>query len=238
MERSPPRAIEPQIAANVAPSSALTRDRGRLGYARAERMRTFDTRPEVPFEWRIDVEARLARVPSDHTIKGLFCGSLLRLLDTPWETLRPLLVAPPADGRYVAYKDYPQVDYCHIALAAARQLFPEHPLPEAARLLARQDLEVFAASPIGRILFRAPRSLPGLLLHLPSLYRMVVRGGAIRSAALADGAVRLWFRDYHGWVDCYTVGTLEGIVLHYDREPRIRVLLEDETCAAYEIRWA
>lgn len=201
-------------------------------------MWSYWTETDVPLLGDIDVEPRLARIPSSHTLKGMFFPSIVASLGPEgWERMRPLLRAPPRHDRYVAFSNYPQVDYCRIALEAARRLHPEVPLPEGARLLGRGDFTAFARSRVGTVLLSLAGDLPAVLERLPTVYAKVTSGGRVRSERTAEG-VRLSYEDFHGWVDCYTLGTIEGVVMHFDRKPRIRVHLESETDATYEVHWS
>lgn len=204
---------------------------------RGAAMESFEVTPRQRLERRVDAEARILRVPPDHVIKGLFCQSLVDLLEDEWPAVRSRLLAPPDGGRYQPFRDYPQRDYCRIALAAAERTFPEDPLSEAARRLGRQDLTVFASSPMGRALFEPSAGLAEIFRRLPQLYGMVVDGGAIETRVLGERCAQVIFTDYHGWVDCYTVGTIEGIVQHYEGSPRIRVTLHSTVDAEYEVCW-
>lgn len=201
-------------------------------------MWSYDTEADTPLVGDIDVESRLARVPRSYTLKGMFFGSLVASLgDDGWEAIRPQLRAAPRFDRYVPFSDYPQVDYCRIAVAAAARLHPDVDLPEAARRLARGDFAVFARSRVGAVLMSLAGDLPTVLSGLPSLYQKVTRGGNVESERLDGGGVSLRYTDYHGWVDCYTLGTIEGVVMHFGQRPHIRVSLESETRATYDVRW-
>lgn len=200
---------------------------------------SFVADPEVRLLGTIDAESRLAQVPSDYTLKGMFFGSVVESLgQEAWQYLKLELSAPPRGGRYVPFVDYPQVDYCRIALAAAARLYPEQPMPEAARRLGRHDFSVFTQSRVGKVLLHLAGDLSAVLQSLPSTYSKVSRGGRITSSPLSDGGVRLEYVDYHGWVDCYTLGTIEGIVQHFGHRPSIRVSLASETEATYDVHWS
>ena len=129
------------------------------------------------------------------------------------------------------------MDYCRIALTAAKRLHPDVALPEAARLLGRGDFAEFARSRVGAVLLSLAGDLPTVLEKLPSVYAKVTRGGRVSAERVDDRRVRIAYRDYHGWVDCYTLGTIEGVVMHFDRAPRIEVSLESEIDATYDVTW-
>ena len=68
---------------------------------------------------------------------------------------------------------------------------------------------------------------PDTLKRMPSLYEMTLEGGSFSAEAI-EGGVRIALRDFYGWLDCYPLGTLEGIVLHHGFRPRVEMHLEDE----------
>jgi len=40
-----------------------------------------------------------------------------------------------------------------------------------------------------------------------------------------------------GWVDCYSIGTVEGIVQHVGHSPNIDVKIQKYGYATYDVRW-
>jgi len=202
-------------------------------------MQKFVAEPSVPFKGSFDAEARFKRFPSDYTMKGMFFGHLVRTLgEQGFREVAPSLVHAPRGGRYLPFRDYPQVDYSRMAHATALRRHPYVALAEAARRVARQDFAAFAASTIGRVTLSMIGDAGSALMKFPDMYRMVLTGGSVRAAPLDDATgVRLEYVDFLGWVDCYAIGTIEGLVLHYGRMPTIDVELLGEDHAIYEVRW-
>ena len=71
---------------------------------------------------------------------------------------------------------------------------------------------------------------------MPSLYEMTLEGGSYEASEI-DGGVRIALRDFYGWLDCYPVGTLEGIVLHFGHRPRVEIHLQDELNGHFDVTW-
>lgn len=184
-----------------------------------------------------DAEVRFARFPEHYKIKGMFFGRIVRVLgEAGYRPLEPLLVDPPRLGRYMPFADYPQVDYSRLCHAAAVHEWPSVPVPEAMRRLARLDFGEFASSTVGRVTLALTGELAESLSKLPDLYRMSLKGGRVSAEPSGDG-VRVRFEDFYGWVDCYPIGTLEGVVHHYGREANIEGEIHDDRSATYEVRW-
>lgn len=185
----------------------------------------------------VDPEERFARFPSYYTLKGMFFARMIAVIGTDgYEALEPHLLRPPRLGRYMPFIDYPQVDYSRLCLAAAVREWPKQPVLEAMRRLARLDFSEFAQSRIGRVSLAMTGGLGDALAKLPDLYQVSLKGGQVWAERVAGG-VSVRFEDFYGWVDCYPLGTLEGVVHYYGRQPVIEAEVHDERSATYEVRW-
>lgn len=172
----------------------------------------------------VDVEAKVQALGNQHVLKGMFFTSVLQGLPAgEWEALAAQLVDPPRDGRYVAFRDYPQSDYLRISVAVAQHRFPGVGTREGLRQLSRRDFDVFAASRFGKVLLSLVRDARGALMKFPVVYDKVAGGDYQMSAKELDPhTVRVEFARYpHTWA--FQVGQLEATVLHYGTEPEILV---------------
>jgi uncharacterized protein (TIGR02265 family) len=188
-------------------------------------------RPEAGLTGSFDLEAIIASFPSTYTVKGMFCSRYAALLDDDYASLRQHLIQPARDGRYVAFKDYPQADYTRIVAAAAAKVFPNLPLSEAVRRLARDDIHTFSTSVFGKVLMTLVGDPATALRHLPDAYVRVAPGPNVWTEELDVRSMRLVFRRHRGIVE-YMLGQLEGIVMSFNRVPLVTVRrLEPETVA-------
>lgn len=163
-------------------------------------------------------------MPASHVVKGMFFRPLVKELGPAgWEALVPSLRWPPRSGRYVAFKDYPQHDHLLVLGALARERYPRVSLREALRRLAREDVRTFAESTFGGVMLSLVRDARGALHKIPMVYERVARGDwTISTSDGADGTVSLEFERYYGdW--SYTLGQLEGVVIHYGGAPQTTV---------------
>lgn len=190
----------------------------------------------TPLDSAPDPEARFQRFPSSYTIKGMFFSRPIEILGADYNALLPQLKRPQSGGRYLAFRDYPQEDYSRISHAAATRRWPHVSVAEAMRQLARDDIRIFGASRLGRVVLAMTGDVTSSLLKLPEMYGMSLKGGEVTAETVQEG-VKLEFRDFLGWVDCYPVGTVEGLVLHYGQEPEVEIECSGEGDATYLVRW-
>lgn len=196
----------------------------------------FRVTPDTILEDGPSAEERIARTPRSYTIKGLYLARHVRALGLPWSELGAMLDAPPPEGHYHAFGDYPQADHARLAVLAARKQFPSVPLREALRRLERTVAQVFADSSMGRMLGGLVTDPKTAFRLFPAAYRLAQHGGAVRTIERPRG-VRLELRAFAPWLDCSLVGTIEGTVVLFGRRPLIEVDMLSDTDADYDIEW-
>jgi uncharacterized protein (TIGR02265 family) len=191
-------------------------------------------RPEQPFEGPLDADAIAATFPASYMVKGMFCSRFAELLGGDFERVAPKLSAAPRGGRYVPFKDYPQSDYTHLVIAAARKRFPDRSVREAVRCTARDDLATFAASMFGKIVLALAGDARTTLLRTPDAYKRVAPGPRVRADDLDPTCVRVVFEEHRGIAE-YLVGQLEGVVLSFGHRPTVVVRQLAETTLAFDV---
>ncbi len=181
-------------------------------------------------------EERFRAFPEDHSIKGMYFPRLVAQL-SPSELELAGLREPPRGGRYLPFKSYPQHDYSRVAYLAACKQHPRLSTREAMRRVARDDFQQFAESRVGKISLSFISDCGEALRRLPDLFNMSLTGGSFGAEREGD-RVRLQFRDYHGWLDCYMFGVLEGIVLSFGNTPRLEADLATECEGTVDVTWS
>ncbi len=186
----------------------------------------FVTSSSVRLEGDVDLEATVAAIPEHFRTKGMFFARYVAALGEEWEVLLPSLLEPAKHGRYHAFEGYPMRDYLRVFDRVARARFPGS-TREAFRLLARGEVEVFAASTLGKVTFSLLREPGATLLRYPELLKVMVRGG-VEVAAERLGARRIAVRhpQFRGSIE-QGIGVVEGLVQTFDEEPRVEVTLAD-----------
>ncbi len=181
------------------------------------------------------LEERLALTPPDHLLKGMFFADVLTELGPDAvQRLLPTLDAPPRLGRYLPFSDYPQRDHARLVLALVRRsgTFPR----EAIRRLHQRNARRFAESGAGKILMHLAVDARRVLLAMPRVHAMTGKSGHCEARDTGRG-VRLSYRDWSPWLDCSTLGNLEGAVAFMGRKAHIEAELTSLTDADFDVRW-
>jgi uncharacterized protein (TIGR02265 family) len=153
-----------------------------------------------------------------------------------WRDVEPRLSKRPALGRYLPFSDYPQEDFSRLAHAVAVHKEPRLEVVEAMRRLGRVDISTFAKSSLGSVVFAlVAGDVTSALLKLPDMYRMSLKGGTVTATREGEGTIVLAFDDFYGWLDCYPVGQIEGLVAHYGRTAEIEMDLSTEIRGTYRV---
>jgi uncharacterized protein (TIGR02265 family) len=180
---------------------------------------SFTVLPQDTLVQPVDPDARMKLYPPGTTVKGLFFARLAAL------------------GSHYAWRDYPQVDYARLTYDAAHARFPQLPLAEGLRRVARDDFATFAREASGMLALAFVRTPQALLTALPRLYKMVLKGGTVHVNQKTETHVDLEYRDFFGQLDCYVIGQLEGMIQHYGAHPRIDVRLVKREHAFFRVGW-
>jgi uncharacterized protein (TIGR02265 family) len=190
---------------------------------RLDEVRTTVVHPGDILVGEIDVEEHVREIPGSYLVKGMFFARLVEQLGADWSLVEGQLLRAPRDGRYVAFKDYPQADYMRLSVALARKVHPRQSLREAVRRVARKDFDVFAASTFGKVVLAVVGDARGALLKTPFVYSKMTSGDQVVDGFELDPrTVRLEFRpNYGSWE--YVLGQLEGVASHYGRPPVVTV---------------
>lgn len=180
-------------------------------------------RSGVPLHGTYDVEGEVQSIPQGYNVKGMFFDRLLVVLGSDFEQLQGTLSKPPERGRYVAFRDYPGVDFVRLAAAAARKAHPQRGLREAVRRLALDDFQVFSDSVVGKVTLAVVSDARAALKKVPFIYRSLAPGQwEITAEELDERSVRLEFHPFIGRWE-YAVGQFEGAILHYGPRSLISV---------------
>ena len=174
--------------------------------------------------------------PRTHTVKGMFLARMVTELGSAWDTVEGDLIAPPRWGKYLPFADYPMIDQGILSFAAAARRHPRLPLGEAVRRLARDDIQVFLQSTVGRITASVVDGARSALLAVPLGYKHTVKGCWYEAEATGERSVRLVLHDLGGaWG--YQLGQLEGIVMNWGGTPRTTCAQLDARRRSFTIGW-
>lgn len=184
-----------------------------------------------------DPASKIATWPDGPMLRGMFFRHLLEILGPDAPPLIGKGSEPPRAGKYLPFMNYPQKDHARLFLAAARKKYPHEPLPQAMRLLGRQNYAAFLSTTVGQVMASLVRDAKGALLKLPDALAMVHPAGRITAESIGDRRVRIVFRGYVGWLDITMVGTVEAIVMHYTAAPTLDVTMHSDSDADFIVSW-
>ncbi|MCC6807730.1 MAG: DUF2378 family protein [Deltaproteobacteria bacterium] len=200
-------------------------------------MLQFTTDLAVPLTIDFDLEERLAEIPREMTVKGMFLARAAGVLGSDLQAILPTLTHPPRFGRFIPFADYPVVDHMRVSVLAA---FKEHPRlakAEAIRIYERESVHTVAASTIGKVMVKLIPDVKAAYMRVPETSRMIAPSWEIKAFVEGERTVRLSYRNSAGFLDCGTIGSLEGIALMYKETPKIEVILATRRSADYIVRW-
>lgn len=191
---------------------------------------------DVPLVGDVSLPRLLAAVPKGATIKGMFCARYVSAIDEPWDEVSEDLDAPPADGHYTAFEDYPFADYQRLLDKAARNRFPRSSTREAYRLLGRGDVEVFACSTLGKVTLSLLKDPAAAVTRYPEIVGVLTRGSVSGAATRTDAGVSVYFPRVVGAPES-AIGILEAIVMLYEAKPRVELAVHPGGSATFHVSW-
>jgi uncharacterized protein (TIGR02265 family) len=198
-------------------------------------MSTFTVSHDARLEGDVDLDAVLATIARGVTIRGLFFLRYVKAISTPWSSVSTRLEAPPRGGDYHALARYPLGDYqILLDIAARERAGSASATREAYRLLGRGEVEVFASTSIGKVAMTMMREPGAALVRYPEVITLVLEG--VGGVARRKGdQVTITFARFTGAIES-TVGTLEAMVLMFDRTPKVDVTV-DGPSVTFVVRW-
>ncbi len=178
---------------------------------------TFSREDFVALDWNapLEMNARLAAVPKDVTIKGMFL-------------LRALRQAKQRGGfsvkkRYTAFSDYPASEVLEVFLDCARHAFPNVTEREGLRRLGISAYPTFAETVPGKVLLAMTNlSWTSVLDFAPRAYATV--GGARVSVEWqGERCAVVKLRDLWSFPDAYHIGVFEGAMREFETGGTTRI---------------
>jgi len=199
------------------------------------RARVSEHTPGEPLVGDVDLKVALSYIPPDNVVKGLFFTRWVAALGEEWEQVLPQLDAPAKHGRYHAFEAYPMRDYLRLVDRVARSRMPGA-TREGYRVLSRGEVEVFAASTLGKVTFSLIRDPGAALVRYADFHTLFAPGALTRARREDDRRVVISHSRYRGtWEQ--GLGICEALVLAFDQQPRVTVTVEMDRRVSFDIRW-
>jgi uncharacterized protein (TIGR02265 family) len=192
----------------------------------------FSTEADVPLPGDVDLPAILSDVPRGYSLKGMFFA---RFVGEAWPVVEKDLDLPPPSGKYHAFESYPLSDYIRVFDRIARARFPGS-TREAYRLLARGEVEVFAATTLGKVTFSMLRDPEVALERYPELFGVLSKGPVVHAERTGPKRIGVTYQQLSGSTE-YIVGVLEGLAMAFDVVPSLDVDIDASRRAVFTVRW-
>jgi uncharacterized protein (TIGR02265 family) len=178
----------------------------------------------------LDLEAVLARIPDHATVKGMYLNGVVKDARAQGVELEA--------SRYVSLDDYPARDYHALVAQAAAKLHPDVPLREGLRRLGRSAFPTLRESMVGRMVFGVVGDDPAALFKLVSkawsLSQNTVRAELISAE---PGRVVVNMTGFDWFVDDFTLGIFEGVILSTGHTPTVGVRHPRKLETDFECLW-
>ncbi|MEB2314407.1 MAG: DUF2378 family protein [Sorangiineae bacterium] len=152
----------------------------------------------------LELEARIAKLPSGATVKGMFLSSIAKLVEGRGG-------ARPGRERYLAFSSYPLREMLELLPVAAERAYPGVPVRDGMRRLGRLAYPTFTASTLGRVVMSVASNEPLAALKLaPKSYALIGNTGSARVVEVDARSAILELRGVWGFPEAYNVGVHEG----------------------------
>lgn len=157
----------------------------------------------------LDVAQRLAAVPKDRTVKGMFFSAALRQAGIRDEDL-------PPSNRYAAFKDYPIHDLIVVLADCAPKAHPNVSGREAIRRMGHHAYRHLMNSTIARVIFSvAGRELNRAVQLVSKVYDTIANGGSATVVRNVPGEAMIELRGLWVFPDVYHLGVYEEAIRDY-----------------------
>jgi uncharacterized protein (TIGR02265 family) len=179
----------------------------------------------------LDVEERIALMPSWVTIKGMFFQSLIKQTQ---QHKKPLL-----GENYVSFKSYPAQDYMRLSIKIVGILYPDLSLREGLRRLGQSVYPTLLQSMIGKVVFGAlGNDVVAVMKLAPKGYALASKVGKAGVREISETHAILAFEEFFGFYDCYHIGVVEGAILACGKKPQIQFRIPQPGKLEMLCRWS
>lgn len=184
----------------------------------------------------VDFDAYVSALSADATVKGMVFIDLIESI----RSVHPEKIAETelAQRGYVSFKDYPQKDYLRLLKQTAEIVHPTIPSEEAVRRLGWTHFPRFANSIVGRVAF-------GIFFDdidrlIPAVARATMHLVSPSDISAVQLGNRNWcyeLRSMPGTLEPLWMGTAEGMLRHYDLEPKVLLRILGPGDFDVSLRW-
>jgi len=141
-------------------------------------------------------------------------------------------------ARWVAFRDYPVLDWVDYLATSAEIAYPDRPLREGLHRLGRSMFPAFARTMVGRVIFSvATGDLHGSLSLYPRIWSVISDHVTAEVDELREGRVVIRQRNVWDFADCFQAGSIEGGFEVFGKQATVRVAMLSPCDADFEVCW-
>jgi uncharacterized protein (TIGR02265 family) len=178
----------------------------------------------------LDLEERLAAVPDDAQVKGLFFRSARRAAEAKSGRA-------PGRSSYSALANYPTRELVEVLAGCGELAHPDVSKREALRRLGHLVFPAVRENPAGTFLFSvAGSSLASAVRLLGRAYSLFSTSSA-NLAEIEEGRAVVEIRNAWTFPDCYHLGVIEGSLSSFHTEGEIRIRRLGLSDVDLELTW-
>lgn len=184
---------------------------------------------DPPWDAPLDVEATIAAVPENATMKGMFTAGLLELA-----TERAIPLERERD-EYEPLRDYPLAEHVRMLVAVTRAVFPDEPLRQGLRRIGRGAPRVMLASAIGPATVGAANGPLQTVREICKAYPLLLAPGEVSLVDATERCIVVRLTDIAFFADCHHIGVFEGALRHAGIE-ELDVCIRESAPNAVDLR--
>lgn len=179
----------------------------------------------------IDYEARLAAIPADAVIRGMFLQLLV-------DTIGPERFTAQRARRYVAFKNYPMREYVELLAFGAECSRSKRPA-DCARRLGWGVYPRYAKTISGTAIFAiAGHDFRRVIEAAPTAYEIGLAPAQILIRELEQSYARVELRGVYNLPDLHQVGIWEGAMKTCGVEGTIKTRVISFSAVDFEVHWS
>ena len=179
----------------------------------------------------LDVDAHIAKIPADASIKGMFFQDAI-------ETAKRLSGTSPAARNYISFKSYPMREFVRVLADSARAAYPALSTRQGIRRLGSTVYPTLVDSMVGKVLFSiAEKSIRRALELTPRAYEITVSPGNAKLTWVEEGRAVLHLEHLWNFPGTYHVGIFEGAISAFEATGSVKVKQHSEHEAELLVTW-
>lgn len=168
------------------------------------------------FEGPLDLPERIARLPEDSSIRGMFLQVMV-------DAAEKRSGVRPGGGDYIPFKEYPTREGLQLCAESASLAYPEVSPREGVRRLGQLMYAAFCESHIGSVMTSFGGEFEDVLQMVPKIYEVSLNGASAELLEFSEDRAIVALRGVWLFPDVYQLGCLEGFLETFQKSGRVLV---------------